>query len=128
MNENQISRHVVDAAVKIHRALGPGLYESVYETILAYELQQRGLPVTRQVPLPLRFEGITFDEVYRADLVVDGKVIVELKSVEALLPIHRKQVLTYVKLGGLQLGILVNFGAEFVRQGIERIVNGLPDT
>jgi len=127
MEENQISGQILDAAVRIHRALGPGLFESVYEAVLAHELRKRGFNAARQAPVPVHYEGLEFAEAYRADLVVEDKVLVELKSVERLLPIHRKQTLTYVKLKKLRLGLLINFGAEYIKEGIERVVNRLPD-
>lgn len=127
MSENEIGREIVDAAVKIHKKLGPGLLESVYETILAMELRRRGLSVGRQVSLPFEFEGMKFDEGFRVDLMVNGIVIVELKSVEDLHPVHAKQVLTYLKLMDLKLGYLLNFGSAWMREGIRRIANGLED-
>jgi GxxExxY protein len=127
MDENAISKEIVDAAYKLHTRLGPGLLESVYEVTLSYELKRRGLQVVRQVPVPLRYEGICFEEGYRLDLVVEDKVIVEVKSIEAILPIHKKQVLTYLRLLDKRLGILINFNEELIRDGITRIVNGLDE-
>ena len=127
MEENEIGRIVVDAAVKVHRELGPGLLESVYELVLAKELECRGLRVARQVAVPIEYRGIRFDEGFRADIIVEGKVILELKSVEQLGKVHSKQVFTYLKLTELKLGYLLNFGANLMREGIHRIVNGLPD-
>lgn len=124
MNENDIGQIVVDCAVKLHMALGPGLLESVYEVLLAHRLQQAGLRVERQVPIPIVFDGIQFEEGFRADLVVENKLIVELKSVENLHPSHSKQVLTYLKLTGMKLGYLLNFGAPVMKHGINRIING----
>ena len=95
MTENELARQIVDASYKVHSTLGPGLLESVYETILGHELQKRGINIARQVPLPVIYENITFDEGFRADLIIEGKVIVELKSVEKVLPVHKKQLLTY---------------------------------
>jgi GxxExxY protein len=126
MDENAIGAHVVDAAVRIHRELGPGLLETVYEVVLAKELENRGLRVQRQVPVPILYRGLRFEEGFRADLIVEDKVIVELKSVEQLSKVHPKQVLTYLKLTGLRLGFLLNFGASLMKDGIERIANGLP--
>ena len=126
MDENEISAAVVDAAIHIHRRLGPGLYESVYEAILVHELIRRGLLVKRQVAIPLRYDDLKFDEAFRADLVVEDKVMIELKSLEALLPVHRKQLLTYIKLADLRLGLLLNFGAAFIRDGVERVANRMP--
>jgi GxxExxY protein len=125
MTENEIATQVVDAAFKIHTTLGPGLLETVYEVVLAHELQKRGLRVERQVPIPIAWEGIKFNEGFRADLIVEGKVIVELKSIETVAPVHKKQVLTHLRLMNLKLGLLINFGEELIRNGISRIVNGL---
>ena len=127
MDENGIGKEVVDAAVKVHRALGPGLLESVYEVVLARELRNRGLHVERQVPVPIEYQGDHFDEGFRADLLVEGKVILELKSVEQLHKVHHKQLFTYLKLRGLKLGFLLNFGAALMKDGIARIINGLDD-
>ncbi len=124
MNENEIGTIVVNQAVKLHRELGPGLLETVYEVLLTHRLREAGLAVRRQVPIPIEFDGIQFEEGFRADLVVEGQVIVELKSVEKVHPAHKKQVLTYLKLTGLRLGYLLNFGAPMMKQGISRIING----
>jgi GxxExxY protein len=118
---------VLDAAFKVHTRCGPGLLESVYEVILAYELDKAGLHVQRQAPIRIRYEGLVFDEGFRADLVVGDLVIVELKSVEKLIPVHSKQVLTQLRLSQKRLGLLLNFGEVRLKDGIERIVNGLPD-
>lgn len=125
MTENEISKEIVDAAYKVHRSLGPGLLESVYERVLTYELEKRGLSVSRQIPVRIIYKSLTFDEGFRADLIVENKVIVELKSVEAVIPVHKKQLLTYLRLGDKRLGILINFGTEFIRDGISRVVNNL---
>ena len=125
MNEEEIGKHVVDAAVKVHSRLGPGLLESVYEAVLARELQTRGLRLARQVPVSIAYEGLTFDEGFRADNIVEGKVILELKSVEQLSKVHHKQLLTYLRLSNLKLGFLLNFGADLMKDGLKRIVNGL---
>lgn len=127
MTENEISRQIVDAAFHIHTRLGPGLLESVYEVLMAHELRKRGLQVERQVPVRIVYDGITFDEGFRADLIVEGLLIVELKSVEKTLPVHGKQLLTYLRLMDKRLGLLVNFGEALIKHGIERVVNGLPD-
>ena len=127
MNENMIAKAIVDASFKVHKTLGPGLLESVYERVLAYELDGRGLRIQRQVPIPIVYESITFDEGFRADLIVEDKVIVELKSVETVAPVHKKQLLTYLRLADKRLGLLVNFGSEFIRDGITRVVNGLKE-
>lgn len=124
MNENQIGTIIVEEAVRLHQELGPGLLESVYETLLAHRLQRRGLRVRRQVPVPIEFDGQVFEEGFRADLIVEDSVIVELKSVEQIHPAHKKQVLTYLRLTGLKLGYLLNFGAAYMKDGIFRIING----
>lgn len=126
MTENEISRHIVDAAFQIHTRLGPGLLESVYEVLMAHELRKRGLRVERQVPVRIAYDGIVFDEGFRADLIVEDLVIVELKSVERTAPVHGKQVLTYLRLTGKRLGMLVNFGEALIKHGIERVANGVP--
>ena len=118
MTENEIATQIVDAAFKIHTTLGPGLLETVYEVVLAHELQKRGLRVERQVPVPIAWEGIKFNEGFRADLIVEGKVIVELKSIETVAPVHKKQVLTHLRLMNLKLGLLINFGEELIKNGI----------
>jgi GxxExxY protein len=127
MTENEIGKIVVDAAVAVHRELGPGLLESVYEVVLAYELETRGVAVQRQVPVPIQYKQLRFDEGFRADVVAESKVILELKSVEAVTNAHKKQVLTYLRLTGKKLGFLLNFGEAYMRDGITRVVNGLAD-
>ena len=127
MSENEIARHVVDAAFKIHTTLGPGLLESVYERILSYELEKRGLRHVRQTPVPIMYETIQLDEEFRADIIVEEKVILELKSVEAVSRVHKKQLLTYIRLADKRLGLLINFGAELIKDGISRVVNGLEE-
>ncbi len=127
MNENEIGRLVVDAAVAVHRELGPGLLESVYEAVLADELVQRGLAVAWQVMVPISYKGKQIDDGYRADIVVNDLVVLELKSIEAIRDVHKKQLLTYLKLGGKKLGFLLNFGEAVMKKGIVRIVNGLPE-
>ena len=121
MHENDIAKIVVDTAFKVHRVLGPGLFESVYETVLAHEIEQRELAVERQKVIPINYEGLVLDEGFRADLVVGDKVIVELKSVETLAPVHKKQLLTYLKLADKRLGLLINFGANLIKDGIFRV-------
>jgi GxxExxY protein len=125
MHENAISFEIRRAAFKVHTALGPGLLESVYETTLAHELRLAGLQVARQVVMPLVYDGIEMETAYRLDLVVEGKVIVEIKSVDALLDVHFKQMLTYLKLSGLQLGQLINFNVAYLKDHMHRLVNGL---
>lgn len=127
MTENEIANIVMDAAFQLHRELGPGLLESVYGVILARTLTDRGLVVERQVPVPIRFQEIVFDEGFRADLIVAQKVIIELKSVERLQPVHSKQLLTYLRLTGCRLGLLINFGGNLMKDGFKRIVNGLEE-
>lgn len=123
--EERVGRAVVDAAVQVHRELGPGLLESVYEAVLAHELSERGLRVERQVPVAFEWRGMRFNEGFRADIIVDGCVLLELKSVERLHNAHRKQVLTYVRLTGMRLGYLINFGEALIRNGITRTVHQL---
>ncbi len=127
MTENGIGKCVLDAAYKVHSALGPGLLETVYEVILAHEIELAGLKVERQKPIPIHYGGKVFLEGFRADLLVEDKVIVELKSCEAVLPVHGKQLLTQLRLSERKLGFLINFGAVHLRHGIKRVVNGLPD-
>ncbi len=128
MTENELSWEIVDAAFKLHTELGPGLLESVYEALLARELELRGLSVVRQQPISFEYRGQKFDEGFRADLIVNDLVIIELKSVEELHPSHKKQLKTYLKLTGKRLGLLVNFGAPLIKDGIHRVVLGLPDS
>jgi GxxExxY protein len=125
MDENGIAKEIVDAAIIVHKKLGPGLLESVYEKTLAYELAKKGLEIKVQVPVPIRYDGIVFEEAFRADLIVGKKVIVELKSVETVQPVHKKQLLTYLRLADMRLGLLINFGAALVKDGISRVVNNL---
>ena len=127
MIENEVSGDVVDAAYSIHTALGPGLLESVYEAVLARELMDRGHRVDRQRAIRIEYKGMVFDEGFRADLVVDDMVVVELKLVEAALPVHKKQLLTYLRLMDKRLGLLINFGEAYLRNGITRLVNGLEE-
>lgn len=127
MTENQIAKEVVDAAYKIHITLGPGLLESIYERILSYELRKRHLQVEQQVSVRVEYDGVQFEEGYRLDLLVKGKVIVEVKSIEQVANVHKKQVLTYLRLTGKRLGLLINFNEEVIRTGITRIVNGLEE-
>lgn len=128
MDENQIGKIVVDAALQLHRDLGPGLLETVYETILARILEDRGLTVKRQVPIPISYHGILFNEGFRADIILMDKVILELKSVEQIGKVHSKQVITYLKLTGLRLGFLLNFGANLMKDGIVRVANQMPES
>jgi len=124
MNENEIGAIIVDCAVNVHRSLGPGLLETVYEVVLAHELEGCGLLVNRQVSIPITYNGINFNEGFRADIVVEDKVIIELKSVESVNRVHKKQVLTYLKLTNYKLGYLLNFGEALMKDGLSRIING----
>ena len=127
MNENELSKLILDAAFKVHTKTGPGLLETVCEVTLAHELRKQGLTVARQVPIPIQYDELVFEEGFRADLLVENKVIVELKSVEKLVRVHGKQVLTQLRLSDRKLGLLINFGEVHLKNGIERIVNGLPE-
>jgi GxxExxY protein len=127
MSENEISKHIVDAALKIHRLFGPGLLESVYEVVLAAELERRGLRVKRQQPIPIIYEDVRLEIGFRADPTVEDKVIIEIKSIDALAPVHYKQVLTYLKIADKRLGLVINFNVELIRDGIKRVVNGLEE-
>lgn len=122
---NYLSGQVIDAAYQIHTRLGPGLLESVYEEILFYALRKRGLHVVRQVPINLLYDDLSIKDAFRADLLVEDRLIIELKSVEKLQPVHSKQLLTYLRLTNLQLGLLLNFGAPTLKEGIVRLVNNL---
>ena len=126
-SENELSKIILDAAFKVHTRLGPGLLETVYEVVLAHELRKAGVQAERQVPIPIRYDELTFDEGFRADLIVENKVIVELKSVEQLLKVHGKQLLTQLRLSDRQLGLFINFGEIHLKNGIERVVNGLTE-
>jgi iron complex transport system substrate-binding protein len=123
-NNEELSRIVVDCAYRLHVEAGPGLLETVYEVVLAKLLEKEGLQVRRQVPVPIELMGMRFDEGFRADIIVEGTLLLELKSVENIAPVHSKQVLTYLKLLNLPLGLLINFGAATIKEGIKRIVNG----
>lgn len=127
IEENVVAQSVVDAAYKIHMALGPGLLESVYERVLAHELVQRGHRVATQVPISIRYAGVELPDAFRADLIVDELLIIELKSVEQLQLVHKKQLTTYIKLANKRLGLLINFGSPLIKNGIVRIVNNLPE-
>ncbi len=124
MHENEIGSIIVDCAIHIHRELGPGLLESVYEAVLARQLQKRGLTVHRQVLVSIEYDQEKYDEGFRADLIVENKVIIELKSVEKLHPAHKKQLLTYLRLTGMKLGYLLNYGESLMKYGVTRIING----
>jgi GxxExxY protein len=120
---NEVTREIVDAAIFVHTRLGPGLFESVYEAVLGQEMERRGFSVRRQMAMPLEIDGLRFEEAFRIDLFVDGQVVVELKSVDRLAPVHSKQVLTYLRLMKLPLGLLINFGGLTLKEGLRRIVN-----
>jgi GxxExxY protein len=125
MIENEISGEIVDVSYKIHVALGPGLLESVYEAVMAYEFEERGLNFERQKPIPITYKDIHLKEGFRTDFIVENKIIVELKSVESITRVHQKQLLTYLRLTTKKLGLLINFNTEYIKDGIQRIVNKL---
>ena len=126
MEENEIAKIIVNTAYRIHKELGPGLFESVYESVLDYELtNEYGLFVQRQPILPVVWKEIKFDLGFKPDMIIENKVIIELKSVETVLPVHYKQLLTYLRLTGLKLGLLINFNEAQIKNGIKRVVNGL---
>ena len=125
MIENELSGVIVDCCFQIHKGLGPGIFESVYENILAYELKKAGLRIKRQHPIPVIWDGVKMDQGFRADIIVENKVIIEIKSVEYIAAVHKKQLLTYLKLTDLKLGLLVNFNEALIKDGIYRIANGL---
>ena len=127
MTENEIAREIVDVAYKIHKRLGPGLLESVYESVMAYELRKRGLRVDPQQGLPVIYDNLRMDVGFRSDLIIESKVIVEIKSIEAVAPVHKKTVLTYLRVADMRLGLLVNFGTALIKDGITRIVNRLEE-
>ena len=127
MTDNEIGTLVVETAIAVHREFGPGLLESVYEIVMCRELQERGLNVERQVAIPIRYKSVTFEEGFRADLLIQGRLIVELKSVDHVTAAHKKQVQTYIRLAGLKLGYLLNFGEALMKAGITRCVNGLAE-
>jgi len=125
MTENELAKIVVDFCLKIHKTLGPGLLESVYEEALIYELKKIGIQVERQAGIPVIYENVKMDIGFRADVLVENKLIVELKSIESILPIHKKKLLTYLRLAKMKLGLLVNFNVDLIKDGIFRIANGL---
>ena len=125
LTENELAKIIVDTCYKIHKKLGPGLFESVYEEILDYELRKLNLVIERQKDVPVIWEGLFLEQSFRADIIVENKIILELKSIEALAPVHYKQLLTYLKLTGLKLGLLINFNTELIKDGIHRLVNRL---
>ncbi len=125
MTENEISKILVEIFLKIHSKLGPGLLESVYEETICYELTSRGIPFTRQESIEVEYEAVKLDIGFRSDIIVEDKVIIEIKSVETIAPVHNKQLLTYLRLTGMKLGLLVNFNVPLIKEGITRIVNNL---
>jgi GxxExxY protein len=125
MHENEISGAIVDGAYQIHTTLGPGLLESVYEAVLAYELQKRGFELKTQVPIPVVYDEVKLELGFRADIIVNHKVVIEVKSVDALAPVHAKQLRTYLRLMDLRLGLLINFNVDLIKNGIQRVVNNL---
>jgi len=124
MTENEIATIIVDACYKIHTTLGPGLLESVYEAVLQYELKKRGMAVVTQQVIPIYYDDLQIEQGFRADIIVEQKVIIELKSVEKVIPVHKKQLLTYLRLSNIKLGLLVNFGDNLIKNGVTRVING----
>ena len=127
MTENELATEIVDAAYQVHKALGPGLLESAYTAIFVFELRARGLHFLQEHPVPIVYKGIHLDQGFRVDLIVESKVIIEIKSVQAIAPVHYKQLLTYLKLADKRLGLLINFNVALIKDGITRIVNRLDD-
>ena len=127
MTENEVAKQIVDAAYRVHTSLGPGLLESAYEAVLAFELENRGLRVTRQQTIPIIYQGTRIEIGFRADLIVADLVIVEIKSIETIAPVHKKQLLTHLRLAGKRLGLLINFNVALIKEGITPIANGMPD-
>jgi GxxExxY protein len=127
LHENEISGIIIDCCIKVHRNLGPGLLESVYEEALCYELSQKGLSFQRQKEFPVAYENIKLEMGFRADVIVEEKVIVEIKSVENIIPVYKKKLLTYLRLTGLKLGLLINFNVNLLKDGITRVVDKLPE-
>jgi GxxExxY protein len=127
MKYNEISGAIIDVAIKVHKRLGPGLLESVYRNVMAYELEKRGLMIQKEVPIPVEWEEVRLEIGFRADLIVENKVIVEMKSIENVAPVHFKQLLTYLRIADKRLGLLINFGEELLKNGIYRVVNKLEE-
>ncbi len=127
MTENELAKIIVDKAYHIHKQLGPGLLESVYENILVHELKKANLQIARQVPIQFRYDDIVFEDAFRADIIVENKVLIELKSIDAISSVHFKQTLTYIKLMNLKLGLLINFNEAYIQKGIRRVANGMPE-
>jgi GxxExxY protein len=124
MKYNELSSKIIETAIEIHRRLGPGLLESVYQIILAHELTKRGFQVEREVAIPVVWDNLRFELGFRADLIVNNLIVVELKSVESLVPVHEKQVLTYLRITQKKLGLLINFGEETLKDGVRRVIHG----
>ncbi len=127
MKHNEVTAAIIDTAISVHRGLGPGLLESVYQEVLAFELAHRGLRVNKEVPIPVIWKDVRLDIGFRADMIVEELVLLELKSVETIAPVHKKQLLTYLRLADKRVGLLLNFGVEMMKNGIHRIVNGLEE-
>ena len=127
MNQEDVATIIIDAALKVHRSLGPGLFESAYQLCLAYELRHRGLQVECEVALPITYEGIRIEAGYRIDMVIENQIIIENKTVEQLLPIHEAQIMTYIKLSKTQIGFLINWNVRLIKNGIKRIVSNVPE-
>jgi len=125
MHENELTKIIINLCIKIHKTLGPGLLESVYEEVLVYELKKLGIIVARQVGIPVNYESIKLELGFRADLIIENKVIIELKSIENVIPLHKKQLLTYLKLTNMKVGLLINFNESLMKNGIIRIANGI---
>jgi GxxExxY protein len=123
MDINDITSEIINAAIKVHKVMGPGLFESVYEEVLAYELTKRGFKAERQVDVPVYYEDVKMDVGFRVDLFVNNEVIVEIKSVEKIIPLNKKQILNYIRLTGLQVGLLINFNEELLKDGLTRLIN-----
>jgi GxxExxY protein len=124
MTHNEVAGIIFDVAIDIHKRLGPGLLESVYSTILSHELIKRDLRVQKEVPIPLVWDNLRFEVGFRADLIINDLIIVEIKSIDALAPVHKKQVLTYLRITGKKLGLIINFGEEVLKDGMRRVING----
>ena len=127
MRENEIAKVVVDVAFLVHTRLGPGLLESVYKAVMAYELRKRGMTIETEVPIRVEWDEVKLEVGFRADLIVEQSVVVELKSIEQIAPVHKKQLLTYLRLTNCRLGLLINFNTELIRDGISRVANNLPE-
>jgi GxxExxY protein len=127
MNENDLSYKIVGIALKLHKNIGPGLLESAYENALAYDLREMGLEVKQQVPMPFIYKEMRMDVGYRLDLLIENSLIIEIKSIEALAPVHYAQLHTYLKLSQIKLGLLINFNCKLLKDGIHRVVNNLPE-